>query len=160
MKLGRLLGCVALVELLAGCYVLQPATGAGPEPGALMAMEVNDLGRLALGGQMGPEIQQVEGRLVSKNNGEYQIAVSSVKLIRGGAQVWSGEKVTVKPEYISQTFERRLSKSRTAAMAAVFVVGVYTVVRSQDLFGLGKRDPDPVPCDTNCPTAARFPRRP
>jgi hypothetical protein len=133
--------------------------GAGPEPGALMAMEVNDLGRLALGGQMGPEISQIEGRLISKSDEQYEIAVRSVKLIRGGDQIWSGEKVTIKREYISQTFERQFSASRTVALSAVFVVGVYAVIRSQDLFGLGREDPDPPLCDT-CGNAARFPRRP
>lgn len=129
-----------------------------------MAFEVNDVGRLALGGQMGPEIAHIEGRLVSKTNDEYQVAVSSVKLIRGGTQVWSGEKVNIKKEHVSQTFERRFSKSRTIALSAVFVVGVYAIIRSQNLFGLGKGDPDPVACDTNsgigCGNTARYPRRP
>ena len=130
-----------------------------------MAFEVNDVGRLALGGQMGPEIAHIEGRLVSKTNDEYQISVRSVKLIRGGAQVWSGERVNIKQEYISQTFERRFSKSRTVALSAVFVVGVYALIRSQNLFGLGKGDPDPTQCDTNtapgtCGASARYPRRP
>ena len=103
-----------------------------------MALEVNDLGRLALGGQMGPEIGQVEGRLVSKQSDEYLIAVRSVKLIRGGSQIWNGEKVTIKREYISQTYERRLSTSRTVALSAVFVVGVYALVERLNLFGFGK----------------------
>jgi hypothetical protein len=158
LKVGRLLGCIALVEFLAGCYILQPATGAGPEPGTLMAMEVNDLGRLALGGQMGPEISQIEGRLISKRDDQYEIAVRSVKLIRGGAQIWGGERVTIKREYISQTFERQFSASRTVALSAVFVVGVYAVIKGQDLFSLGREDPDTLPCDS-CGNAARFPRR-
>ena len=148
MRVGRLLGCVALVEFLAGCYVLQPATGTGPEPGTLMAFEVNDVGRLALGGQMGPEIAHIEGRLVSREQDEYQISVRSVKLIRGGDQVWSGERISIKKEYISQTLERRFSKSRTIAVTAVFVVGVYAILRSQNLFGLGKEGDPPNPNDT------------
>lgn len=166
MKIGRFLGCIALVEFLAGCYVLQPATGAGPEPGTLMAFEVNDLGRLALGGQMGPEIVHVEGRLVSKSNEEYQILVKSVKLIQGGTQVWNGEQVTIKREHISQTYERHFSKSQTIALSAVFVAGVFVVVQKFELFGLGDKDQDPAPCDStiigpgSCGATARYPRRP
>jgi hypothetical protein len=152
--------------LVAGCYVLQPVTGAGPEPGTVMAFEVNDLGRLALGGQMGPEIAHIEGRLLSKQGDEYELAVRSVKLIRGGSQVWNGEKVTIKKEFISQTFERHFSKSQTIALSAVFVVSVYIVASKANLFGLGKEDPAKQPCDStvvgpgSCGVQARFPRRP
>jgi hypothetical protein len=166
LKVGRLLGCIALVEFLAGCYVLQPATGAGPEPGTLMALEVNDLGRLALGGQMGPEIVQIEGRLVSRANDEYRVSVKSVKLIQGGTQIWNGEQVSIKREHISQMYERHFSKSQTLALSAVFVAGVFVVVQKLELFGLGRGDTDPGGCDStatgpgSCGAEARYPRRP
>jgi len=145
---------------------MQPATGAGPEPGTLIGFEVNDLGRLALGGQMGPEIAQVEGRLVSKSNEEYQISVKSVKLIRGGTQVWNGETVSIKREHISQTYTRHFSKGQTIALSAVFVASVFVVLQKLELFGLGDRDQDPAPCDStltgpgSCGATARYPRRP
>lgn len=154
---------------MAGCYVLQPAAGgAGLEPGALMALEVNDVGRLALGGQMGPEIVSIEGRLVSAQADEYEVAVKSVKLIQGGNQLWSGEKVRIKKEYVAHTYERKFSKSQTIALGAVVVAAVYAVAVKQNLFGLGKGDPDPPACDStggaqgpgSCTPAARFPRRP
>lgn len=122
-----------------------------------MGMEVNDLGRLALGGQMGPEIQQIEGRLLSKNPEQYEVSVKSVKLIRGGNQVWNGERVTIKREYISQTFERKFSKNRTVALSAVFVVGVYVLISRLELIGLGKEGDTTGPPDS---TAALRPRRP
>jgi hypothetical protein len=125
-----------------------------------MAMDVNDLGRLALGGQMGPEIAHIEGRLVSKESDEYEISVKSIKLIRGGDQVWNGERIRIRKEYISQTYERHFSKSKTIALSTVFVVSVYLVARQANLFGLGREEPDVPPCDTNCTPAARFPRRP
>lgn len=159
MRLGRLLVGIALIEVLAGCYELQLATGAGPQPGALMAMEVNDVGRLALGGQMGPEIFQIEGMLLSTQGDEYEVAVRSVKLIRGGDQVWNSERVRINKAYISQTYERKFSKGRTVAMSAVFVVSAYVVIRKLELFGLGRGEPEIPPCDT-CVQAARFPRRP
>lgn len=157
MRVGRLLGCIAVVELLAGCYVLQPVTSAGPEPGALVGMEVNDLGRLALGGQMGPEIQQIEGRLLSKSPEQYEVSVKSVKLIRGGNQIWNGERVTVKREYISQTFERQFSKSQTIALSAVFVASVYVVVSKLGLVGFGKEGDTTAPPNS---VEAFRPRRP
>lgn len=168
MSLGRLLGCIALVEVLAGCYVQQPVMGAGgPQPGTMLGMDVNDVGRLALGGQMGPEIVHVEGRLISAQGDEYELAVRSVKLIRGGDQVWNWERVRIKKDYIANTYERRFSKSQTLALGAVAAAGVVYVATKLNLFGLGKPDPDKAPCDsslagtpTGCGTEARFPRRP
>ena len=109
---------------------------------------------------MGPEIAYIEGRLLSSQSDEYVIAVKSVKLIRGGNQVWNEERVTIKREYISQTYERQLSKNQTVALAAVFVVSVYLVAAKMKLFGLGKEEPVEPPCDTGCTPAVRFPRRP
>jgi hypothetical protein len=120
-------------------------------------MEVNDLGRLALGGQMGPEIQQIEGRLLSKSPEQYEVSVKSVKLIRGGNQIWNGERVTVKREYISQTFERQFSKSQTIALSAVFVASVYVVVSKLGLVGFGKEGDTTAPPNS---VEAFRPRRP
>jgi len=142
LRVGRLLCCIAVLEVLTGCYILQPVTGAGPEPGALMALEINDQGRLALGGQMGPEIQHIEGRLMAKEGDSYLVSVKSVRLIRGGDQIWGGEQVSIRKEFVSQTYERQFSKSRTVALSAVFVTGVFLVIKGLDLFGLGKEAPD------------------
>lgn len=140
---------------LTGCYVLQPVRGAGPVPGTRMALEVNDAGRLAMGSTMGPEVVHVEGRLISKQNDAYELAVLSVRLISGGTQVWSGERVSIRTEHVSRAFERQYSKSRSVAAGAVAVAGVYAIVRSRNLFGLGKPD-DPIPPDAMI--SVRFPR--
>jgi hypothetical protein len=82
---------------------------------------VNDAGRAALGPSIGPEISQIEGRLMSKENGEYVVAVSSVQLLRGGQQVWSGEPVRIKPEHVRSVYERRFSTGRSVALGASVV---------------------------------------
>ena len=61
MLRARSIGSVGVGLLLAGCYTLQPARGVTPEIGARVAFDVNDAGRVVLGGSMGPEIDQVEG---------------------------------------------------------------------------------------------------
>ena len=117
---------------MAGCYSLQPAMGVVPEPGSEVAFDVNDQGRLALGGQMGPEVAQIEGRLLEKANGEYLVAVTTVRLLRGGEQVWGGEKVRISSEHIGSTYRRSFSKGRTIAATAVTVgaVGAFFLTRS------------------------------
>ena len=125
------------VVLLAGCYTLQPVMGPGPEVGTKLAFDVTDVGRVALGGTVGPEVGQIEGQLVNQENGEYVLAVTAVRFLRGGEQVWAGEKVRIKKEYVGTTYERRFHKGRTVALSTVLVGGLYAIAVSQDLFGLG-----------------------
>src|SRR5207248_394092 len=59
---GRRITCSAAFGVaLGGCYSYRPAGGVPPQIGTRVAFDVNDAGRMALGGTMGPEIAQVEG---------------------------------------------------------------------------------------------------
>jgi len=122
--------------VLAGCYTLQPAGTIAPAVGKGVALDVNDVGRVALGGSIGPEIAQIEGRLVQHDNAEYLVAVTSVHLLRGGEQPWAGEQVRVKDEYVSSVYQRTFSPGRTIALAAVGVAAVGWMVR-RSLFPAG-----------------------
>lgn len=113
-----------------------------------IAVEVTDVGRVALGGTIGPEIGTVEGTLVGVENGEYVIAVSQVQYLRGGYQTWSGERVTIKKEYASRTYERRFHKGRSYALGAVIAGGILAVAVSQDLFGFGTTSERPIVPDS------------
>lgn len=132
-----LLGSVTLVVLLAGCYTLQPARGITPEPGSQVALDLNDVGRVALGGSMGPAIAQVEGRLIDSRDGEYLIAVEAVRLLQGGEQVWSGEEVRIKNEYVGYTYRRRFSPKRTVAVTAIGIGGFTAFFLTRSLLGSG-----------------------
>ena len=124
-----------------GCYTLQPVGTTAVPVGTEVALDVSDAGRVALGGSMGPEIAQIEGRLVSKDSAEWVVAVSAVHILRGGAdQVWHGEKVRIKPEYVSVTYEKRFSRGRSLALGAVGV-GAAAILGSQAILGGGTQEP-------------------
>ena len=74
-------GVLTLGASLAGCYTLQPARGATPVVGEKVAFDVNDAGRVALGGSLGPEIAQIEGRVVGHDSGEYVLAVNEKNVV-------------------------------------------------------------------------------
>ena len=158
MRLLRL-AVLTLSVLVTGCYALQPvtSTGSGPEPGMKLALDVNDAGRVALGGSMGPEIGQIEGLLVSQQNGEYVVAVSAVRFLRGGEQIWTGEQVRIKKEYVGTTYERRFHRGRTIALSTALAGGLLAIAVSQDLFGLGNVADPIIPIDTG---VSLRPRRP
>jgi len=131
---------------LMGCYTLQPTRGVSPVVGEQVAFDVNDVGRAALGGSMGPEIGQIEGRLLQRDTTQYVVAVSAVRLIRGGEQTWSGEPVKIKPDYVATTYTRHFAKGRTFALGAIGV-GALAFVVTRSLIGGGDAE-DKVPGDT------------
>jgi len=134
--------------LLAGCYTLQLARGAEPQVGTSVAFDLNDAGRTALGGTMGPEIAQVEGRLLEKDNGSYLLGVSTVRLLRGGEQPWAGEQVRLRTEYLGPAYERRFSLGRSIGLGMVGVGGFTAFLLTRSLLGAGTDDPGQTPCDT------------
>ena len=133
---------------LAGCYSLQPvAAGTAPILGAPVALDINDAGRVVLGGTMGPEIGQIEGRLISKDSVDYVLAVAVVRFVRGGEQTWTGERIHVKNEFVSSVKEKKFSKGRTAILSAIATGAVALLVR-QALVGSGTGDLPVPPTDT------------
>ena len=130
-----------------GCYSLQPIRGPIPEPGAVIGLDINDAGRVVLGGAMGPEIAQVEGRLVRRDTTAFVVGILNVQLLRGGSQVWHGETVHVKREYVSSIYERRFSKSRTLIAGAVGV-GLVVALTSKSLLGVFTTEDPKTPGDT------------
>lgn len=142
------LGIVGL--LVAGCYSLEPVTGAVPDVGRRVAFDVNDAGRMALGGSMGPEIAQVEGLLVDKDNGGYLLSVSSVRLLRGGEQVWAGEQVRLSTEHVGHAYERRFSATRSILMGAAGLGGLTAFLVSRSLIAGGQESEDPPDCREDC----------
>jgi hypothetical protein len=125
---------------LAGCYTLQPARGVKPEVGTRVAFDVNDAGRVALGGTMGPEVAQVEGHLVGQDDSEYVLAVTNIRTIRGTEQIWTGEQVRVRSEHVSSAYRRKFSTGRSIAFGAIGIGGFAAILLSRDLLGLGSRD--------------------
>ena len=140
--------------LLAGCYTFEPVQGPSPVVGTEIAFDINDAGRVALGGSMGPEIAQIEGRLVEKGSADYLVAVTAVHLLRGGEQVWSKEPVRIKSEYVSSVYEKKFSAVKSVALGAVGV-GLVAALAGRSLIGGGTTDPAKQPGDTGHTTRRR-----
>jgi hypothetical protein len=75
------------------------------------------------------------------------VAISTVRLLRGGVQVWSGERIRIKSEYVGSTYRRYLSKGRTVALGAT-LGGVTAYLVARNLIGSGGISDPPVPGDT------------
>jgi hypothetical protein len=155
VKLIQAIG-VAAVVLVVGCYSLQPAGGVTPQPGTAVGFDITDVGRVALGGSMGPEISQIEGRLLDRDSTGYVIAVSAIHLLNGGDQTWSGEQVRLKPEYVASVYERRFSAGRSLVAGAAGL-GVVAIIAARSLLGSSTPEDGRTPGDTLQATRGRRP---
>jgi hypothetical protein len=143
----RFLAALVTVALLVGCYTLRPVREGQPEIGSRIAFDLNDAGRVALGPTIGQEIGQIEGRLLAAENGEYLLAVTAVRSLRGGEQVWSGEQVRVKREHVGPPHERRFDTARSVAVGGTVVGGFAAFLIGRALIGGGSEGRTP-PTDT------------
>jgi len=121
---------VGLGLLSTGCYALQPVAVAEPATGTRLAFAINDVGRVALGGSMGPALLKVNGTLVTKQSDDYFVSVSGVDLLQGGFQTWAGETVRINSSYVSAVYERKFSKGRTILASAVIAGALAMIIRS------------------------------
>jgi len=138
----RIIGIVAVAAMLGGCYTMRPTGRVVPGAGTRMAFDVTDAGRVALGPTMGPEITRIEGRLVGAEESEYLIAVSTVRLMRGGTQVWRGEQVRVRSEHVASSYIRSFDKTRSIVLGAGIAASVAAVFITRSLLGSGDDNPD------------------
>ena len=145
--------------LTAGCYSLQPTVGVTPDAGVRIAFDINDAGRVALGGSMGPEIDQVEGRLLEKSSDEYLVSVTNVRFLRGGYQVWKGEQVRINSTHVRSAYIRKLSPTRSVILGTVLAGGFVAFMASRGLIGGGNTGDQPgrdsIPNDALIPIRIR-----
>jgi trimethylamine:corrinoid methyltransferase-like protein len=86
---------------------------------------------------IGPSAVNVEGVLKSPPDTAYVLGVTSVTYVRGYANKWNGEPLTVSKEFVANTTQRTFSKSRTWLTVAAAAAGVAVVVLGFGLSGGG-----------------------
>ena len=138
-----------------GCYTLQPVAGQPLPLGVVVSLGLNDAGRAGMGAQMGPEIAEIEGRLTEKDSDAYVLAVAQVRLLRGGTQVWAGERVRVKTEFVTGVSTKRFSRAKTAIVSAA-AISVVVLSIKQGIFGNVAGEEKKTPPDTSL--SSRYPR--
>jgi hypothetical protein len=138
-----------------GCYTTRPIAGQGTALGSTLVLSINDAGRAALAGSMGPAISEIEGRLLEKDSSEYVLAVAQIHMFGGADQVWSGERVRIKSGFVNTVSEKKFSKTKTGLIAAA-AVGVVAIVISKGIIGNWSGSDGQTPGDTG--VAVRYPR--
>lgn len=120
---------VALHVLCTGCYAYAPVQTT-PQPGAQVALEVTDEGRVALSEKIGPGVVRLEGTLAGVEGDALLVDASAVRQVRGYISDLGGVRVTLPRQFVTRMDERRLSRSRTALViggVVAVVVGFFAV---------------------------------
>jgi hypothetical protein len=101
-------------------------------PGLHVALDISDQGRVGLANQLGPGVTRIEGLITSADSEAYVISIAEISTIGGGSAKWTGERVSIRPQYISGVETREFSRSRTmlAIGAAALAIGLFIVTRS------------------------------
>jgi hypothetical protein len=141
-----------------GCYLNTPIDTAVTPPvaGDMVALDVSDRGRVALGERFGGGVSQIEGRLTSVTERTFELQVYKVTYLREGDSRWSGEKVSIERDAIGQVYTRTFSRRRTLVAAGVVGGALLAFILTRELVaGGGEENPTQPPPG---PDQVRIPR--
>lgn len=125
-----------------GCYTYAPSAASDIVPSTVVAVEISDVGRLALAGQVGPEVARIEGEVVQRSDTSLSLMVSEVSYLNGLLNKWQGQAVSLRIEDVKLFSQRKLSTGRTA-LGLAMVGGLVALALSKNFRGIFTGDPGP-----------------
>jgi hypothetical protein len=108
---------------MTGCYVYVPRPISEAAPKAHVSAEITDVGRVALGEQVGSEVSRIDGEIVQKTDSAILLNVSEVRYLNGNANAWQGQEITLRPQDVKSLTQRTYSKQRSM-LAAIAIGGL------------------------------------
>jgi len=145
----RLAVWIGFLPVLAGCYTYTPLATLQPAPGTNLSLVLSDEGRMQSMRQVGPYAMRIEGELLQATPDDLVLAVSDVVDIRGARSKWTGESVSLPRSYVTMTYQKQFSRSRTVLLATAVAGGIVAIIAGRNLLGFGgsgdngKPPPDP-----------------
>ena len=125
-----------LMGVSTGCYKYTPVA-APPATGSQLLLDLNDRGRVGLGGLIGPSSKAVEGLLQPGPDTVFNLKVVSVSYLNGQRNQWSGEPLSVSRDFVRDVRARQFSKSRTVLTAGSIVGATVLFIITRGLIGSG-----------------------
>ncbi len=120
--------CALLLAAQWGCHTYLPVQSTPVPVDQRGAVLLTDRGRLLLSDKLGASVEQLEGIVLAQDSAKTVLAVSSIKDVRGGSALWSGESVEIPSEAILGYRPRVFSKPRTFLFAGLAVAAAIAVV--------------------------------
>lgn len=125
---------------MTGCYTTLPLHSM-PASGSEVVLDLNDRGRVALGDRIGPSASVIDGEIETPNDTAYALRVKSVRYLNGQSNQWSGERLTVPANLVSQATQRNFSRARTVALSAGLATALALFIKGVSLFGNSSGSP-------------------
>ncbi len=125
-RLRRLLAVTGSLGLAhaAACYEYVPATVATPAAGSEVRLQLTPEGTTDLAQYFGPRVVAVDGKLSSvAADGAMLIAASSVQIVDGARQRWTGAGAVAVPTKYVTGVQLRTVDRRKSTIAGVVIVG-------------------------------------
>lgn len=120
------IGIVCVIGSMTGCYTYLPRPVSEAAPKAQVSAEITDVGRVALGERVGPEVASMDGEVVQRTDSAILLNVSEVRYLNGTSNQWQGQEVTLRPQDVKSLSQRTYSKQRS--MLAVVAIGGLAVL--------------------------------
>jgi hypothetical protein len=133
----RLAVAIGFLPVLTGCYTYIPIATLQPAPGTNLSLVLSDEGRMQSMRQVGPYAMRIEGELLQATPADFVLAVSDVVDIRGTHSKWTGESVSLPRSYVTMTYEKQFSRSRTVLLATAVAGGIVAIIAGRNLLGIG-----------------------
>ena len=114
-------------SLLAGCYTYRPLPGvdvAMPAHGDRVEIQLTSAGTDSLAGQIGPDVRQIQGEVVSADSTGITVAITRTEAGRRGGTDWKGEHVTIPRADIASVEQRKLAVGPTALLGGLAGGGI------------------------------------
>jgi len=132
--------------LLCACYVTTPVpTAPAPAPGTKLHVQLTDDGATTLAQYLGPNVNYVDGRLLSETDTSLALSVTGLTFRSGDEQYWKGEHVSLPHSAIATMQVKKVSWWRSSVLAGgiIAVIGSIGLAAGQGSGGGGKRPPPP-----------------
>lgn len=148
--------CAVGLATQMACHTYLPLQEVVPASGREVAIELNDRGRVSLGGLLGESVDQVIGRIVSSTDSAVTLSVIRTVLMKGSEVVWTGEQVVIPREGVRGFRIREYAKGKTVMLSVAVAVGLVIIGLGLSIVGGGSGRPiDPGGCTSDCPTDLR-----
>ena len=135
------LGIASTVVWTSGCYSYAVRPVSEISPNSTITADINDVGRVALGDRVGPEVMQVEGKVVQRSDTSVRLLVTQVTYLNGNTEEWQGQEVGLRVQDVKSVTQRTFSRSRTALLIGAIAVGFVATILSLNFLGITSGDP-------------------
>ena len=136
------LGIASTVLWTSGCYSYAVRPVSEVSQNATVTVDINDMGSVALGDRVGPEVMRLEGKVVQRSDTTVRLLVSHVTYLNGNTEEWQGQEVGLRVQDVKLVTQRTFSRSRTALLIGAIAVGFVATILSLNFLGITSGDPN------------------